>query len=66
MLTVQDLIDQFEIQGDVQIRIYDKENDKYSVNKKYDEPRYIPNKYRNLEIEYMYADKNSIVFEVKE
>ena len=64
MFTIQDLIDQFEIQGDVQVRIYDNTKEKYIVNQAYSEPIYIPNKYRNLEIQYMYADKNSIVFEV--
>jgi hypothetical protein len=66
MLTIRDLIEQFEIQGAYKIMSYSEETDDLTiVAEGYDiRPFKIEDKYLDVEIAYMYADDNVLVIEV--
>ena len=66
MLTIRDLIEQFEIQGAYKVMSYSEETDDLTiVAEGYDiRPFKIEDRYLDAEIAYMYADDNVLVIEV--
>lgn len=66
MLTIQDLLDHFEIQGAYKVVAYNGETDEATiVAEGYDiKPFQIDDKYTDAEITYMYADDNTLVIEI--
>lgn len=66
MLTIRDLKEQFEIQGAYQIATYDNETDKRIILAEGYEIGFskIKDKYLDAEINYMYAEDNTMVIEI--
>lgn len=66
MLTIRDLTEQFEVQGAYQIATYDGETDKRIILAEGYEVAYsnIKDKYLDAEINYMYADDNTMIIEI--
>lgn len=66
MLTIQDLLDQFEIQGAYKVVAYNGETDEATiVAEGYELKSYkIEDKYLDAEISYMYAEDNVLVIEI--
>lgn len=66
MLTIRDLIEQFEIQGAYKIVAYNEGTDEATiVAEGYDvRPFKIEDEYLDAEISYMYADDNVLVIEI--
>ena len=66
MLTIRDLTEQFEIQGAYQIVMYDGETDKRIILAEGNEVAYsnIKDKYLDAEINYMYAEENTMIIEI--
>ena len=66
MLSIRDLIEQFEIQGAYKVMSYNEEtNDLTIVAEGYEiRPFKIEDKYADAEIIYMYADDNVLVIEI--
>lgn len=66
MLTIRDLIEQFEIQGEYQVSAYDHENDKRIILAEGYEIKFLKNneKYLNAEIIYMYAENSVLIIEI--
>lgn len=66
MLTIQDLLDQFEIQGAYKVVAYNGETDEATiVAEGYElKPFKIEDKYADAEIAYMYAEDNVLVIEI--
>ena len=66
MLTIRDLIEQFEIQGAYQIATYDDESDKRIILAEGYEIGFskIKDKYKDAEINYMYAEDNKLIIEI--
>lgn len=66
MLTIRDLIEQFEIQGAFEIATYDDEADKRIVLEEGYEIGFskIKDKYKDAEINYMYAQDNKLIIEI--
>jgi hypothetical protein len=66
MLTIRDLIEQFEIQGKYQIATYVDEIDKRIVLTEGYEISFskIKDKYKDSKINYMYADDGVLVIEI--
>lgn len=67
ILTIQDLIERFEIQGAYKVIVYDDKTDKQMVVAEGYEIRFsqMEDKYLDAEITYMYADDNVLVIEIK-
>ena len=66
MLTIQDLLDQFEIQGEYQIATYDDKAEKRIILAEGYEIGFskIKDEYKNAEINYMYAEDNKLIIEI--
>lgn len=66
MLTIRDLIEQFEVQGKYQIATYDNETEKRKTLAEGYEVKISKNtrKYMDAEIIYMYAENNVLVIEI--
>lgn len=66
MLTIQDLLDYFEIQGAYKVVAYNEETDETTiVAEGYELKTFqIDDKYTDAEITYMYADDNVLVIEI--
>lgn len=66
MLTIQDLIDQFEIQGAYKVVTYnDETSEQIVVAEGYEiRPFKIEDKYLYAEIAYMYAEDNTLIIEI--
>lgn len=66
MLTIQDLLDHFEIQGAYKVVVYNEGTDETTIAAEgYDiKPFQIDDKYADAEITYMYADDNVLVIEI--
>ena len=66
MLTIQDLLDQFEIQGAYKVVAYNGETDEATiVAEGYElKPFKIEDKYADAEIAYRYAEDNVLVIEI--
>ena len=66
MLTIRDLTEQFEVQGAYQIATYDDKTDKRIILAEGYEVAYsnIKDKYLDAEINYMYADDNTLIIEI--
>ena len=66
MLTIRDLTEQFEVQGAYQIAMYDGETDKRIILAEGYEVAYsnIEDKYLDAEINYMYANDNTLIIEI--
>ncbi len=66
MLTIQDLLDQFEIQGAYKVVAYNGETDEATiVAEGYELKNFqIDDKYVDAEITYMYAEDNTLVIEI--
>ena len=68
MLSIRDLIEQFEIQGAYKVMSYSEEtNDLTTVAEGYEiKPFKIEDKYLDAEITYMYADDNTLIIEIND
>lgn len=66
MLSIRDLREQFEIQGAYQIATYDYETDERIVLEEGYEVSFskIKDKYLDAEINYMYAEDNTLIIEI--
>lgn len=66
MLTIRDLIEQFEIQGGYKVMAYNEETDEIMIVVEGYEIRFakLEDKYLDAEISYMYAEDNVLVIEV--
>lgn len=66
MMTIRDLTQQFEIQGAYQIATYDNETDKRIILAEGYEIGFskIKDKYLDAEINYMYAEDNTLIIEI--
>lgn len=66
MLTIQDLLDRFEIQGAYKVVAYNGETDEATiVAEGYELKSFeIEDRYADAEISYMYAEDNVLVIEI--
>lgn len=64
MLTIRDLTEQFEMQGEYQVAMYDDETDERTVLAEGYNFLNIKDNYLDAEILYMYADDNKLVVEI--
>lgn len=66
MLSIRDLINQFEIQGGYKVMAYNEEADELTIVAEGYEIRFaqLEEKYLDAEIAYMYAEDNVLVIEV--
>ena len=66
MITIRDLVNQFEIQGAYQVTTYDDKTDKGIILAEGYEIGFskIEDKYKDAEINYMYAEDNKLVIEI--
>ena len=66
MLTIQDLLNQFEIQGAYKVMAYNEETDELTIVAEGYEIRFaqLEDKYLDAEIAYMYAEDNVLVIEI--
>lgn len=66
MLTIRDLTEQFKVQGAYEIAMYDDKTDKRIILAEGYEVEFsnIDEKYLDAEINYMYAEDNTLVIEI--
>jgi hypothetical protein len=64
MLTIRDLTEQFEMQGEYQLATYDYETDERIVLAEGFNFLKIKDNYLDADIRYMFADDNKLVIEI--